>query len=83
MTLCPVPGCAVIFFTITLWFSMMIVSTFCSLHFVVAVLGQLLQGRSVMSLLLSFKHCIHCSTLQAPMQHILLKQYIITAILLQ
>jgi hypothetical protein len=30
------------FLHITLWFSVKIVSTFCSLHFVVAILGQLL-----------------------------------------
>jgi hypothetical protein len=38
--LCPVPTCTMIFLTITLWFS--VISTSCSLHLVMAVLGQLL-----------------------------------------
>jgi hypothetical protein len=51
MALCPMQSSATIFITNILESSVMSTSTFCSLHSMMAVLGQLLRGRSVMFLL--------------------------------
>lgn len=54
--------------TITLQSYLMTISTFCLLHSMLAVLGQKLQGRLVLSILPSFNCFSQCSTLMAPIQ---------------
>ena len=54
--------------TITLQSYLMRTSTFCLLHSMLAVLGQKLQGTSLLSILPSLKCFSQCSTLLAPIQ---------------
>jgi hypothetical protein len=61
-------SCAKIFLTVTILSSVVSVLDFKSLHSVMAVLGRLLRGKSLMSLLLSLKYFFQSRTLLAPLQ---------------